>query len=92
MKSILYIFAIVAALLMIPFIAMQFSDEVNWSVYDFIAAGVLLGGSGLVVDLIFTEVKNRKHKIWLLSAILLLLCLLWIELAVGVFGTPVAGN
>ena len=30
----------VALLLLVPFIAMQFTDEVNWSLFDFVAAGI----------------------------------------------------
>lgn len=35
----------------------------------------------------------KKHQKWLvLLAILFLILLVWIELAVGLFGTPLAGS
>jgi uncharacterized membrane protein YjjP (DUF1212 family) len=37
-----HIFVIVALLLLIPFIAMKFTDEVKWTPIDFITAGVLM--------------------------------------------------
>ena len=39
------IMIVVAALLMVPLVAMQFSSDVNWSVFDFMVAGTLLAGN-----------------------------------------------
>ena len=77
----------VALLLLIPLIAMQFTNEVNWDVFDFIAAGVLLLGTGLLCELVIRKVKKRRHRIVFCLAILLALLLFWAELAVGIFGT-----
>jgi len=82
----------VAALLLIPFIAMQFSDEVNWTVIDFVIAGILLFGTGLICDFIIRKVKTRKNRIALIVVIVTLFLLIWAELAVGIFGTPLAGS
>jgi hypothetical protein len=38
-----------ALILLLPLVAMQFTDEVDWGVADFAAAGVLLGGTGLLL-------------------------------------------
>lgn len=82
----------VALLLLIPFIAMQFTNEVNWGPFDFVVAGVLLLGTGLVCELVLRMVKNTGYRIVVLGAILLALFLVWAELAVGIFGTPFAGS
>lgn len=82
----------VALLLLIPFIAMQFSAGVNWSTFDFVVAGVLLLGTGLLCELALRIVKKTQHRIILLGVILLALFLVWVELAVGLFGTPFAGS
>lgn len=71
---------------------MQFSKEVNWSIMDFLAAGVLLFGTGLTIQFVLRKVKTRKNRILICGIILLLLLLLWTELAVGLFGSPIAGN
>lgn len=71
---------------------MQFSNEVNWSIMDFLVAGVLLFGTGLTIEFVLRKVKTRKNRILICGIILLLLLLLWIELAVGLFGSPIAGN
>lgn len=71
---------------------MQFTNEVNWSVMDFVMAGILLFGSSLVFEFVLRKVKSTKHRILLSGIILLLLFLLWAELAVGIFGSSIAGN
>ena len=86
------IVSIVSILLLIPLIAMQFTDEVNWTAADFIVAGGLLFGAGLISEIVIRKTKNRKHKMVLLGAIFIILILIWIELAVGIFGTPFSGN
>ncbi|MGB5647474.1 hypothetical protein [Muriicola sp.] len=44
---------------------MQITAEVNWNTADFLVAGVLLLGTGLMGDLIWRKVKNNKRKVLL---------------------------
>ncbi len=82
----------VVFILLIPFIAMQFSDEVNWTASDFAVAAVLLLGTGLACELVLRKVKKTKHRIALCAGILVILFLIWAELAVGIFGSPFSGS
>ena len=82
----------VIILLLIPLVAMQFTSEVNWSLSDFVIAGVLLLGSGLAIELVCRVIKNKENRIFVIIGILIALLLVWIELAVGIFGTPFAGS
>ncbi|WP_121355665.1 hypothetical protein [Flavisolibacter nicotianae] len=82
----------VALLLLVPFLAMQFTNEVNWTLADFVVAGALLLGTGLSCELVLRKVKKTRYRIAICAAILLALALIWIELAVGIFGTPLAGS
>lgn len=91
-KRRLLILAIIGTILLVPLIAMQFTEEVNWKVGDFIVAGVLLLAMGSIIELIIQKVHHRKYKGILFIAILLLFLLLWAELAVGIFGSPIAGS
>ncbi|WP_345093950.1 hypothetical protein [Flavobacterium chungnamense] len=91
-KTILLLLSIVFLLLLIPLIAMQFTNEVNWSVMDFVMAGMLLFGTSLAIEFVLRKVKSTKYRILISGIILLLLFLLWAELAVGIFGSPIAGN
>lgn len=86
------IVAVVGSLLLIPLIAMQFTDEVNWDFFDFIVATVLLLGTGLVCELVLRTVRSTKNRILLCGIVLVILFLVWAELAVGLFGTPLAGS
>ena len=91
-KSLIILALIVTAILLIPLIAMQFSNEVNWSIRDFVIAGVLLLGFGFLIELIIRKVKQSKYKAIFIALVLLLLFLIWIELAVGLFNSPFAGS
>jgi hypothetical protein len=81
-----------AAILLIPFIAMQFTDEVRWDFLDFLAAGALLAGVGGTYVLLASRMNNTVQKAVLAIALGIGLLAVWMELAVGVFGTPFAGS
>lgn len=91
-KRLFAILGLVVFLLLIPGISMLFTNEVNWSIQDFIIAGILLLSIGLAIEFILRKVRNKQNRIALIIIILMLLILTWIELAVGVFGTPLAGS
>lgn len=86
------ILAAVLILLLIPFIAMQFTDEVNWSFADFLIMGVLMLGTGLLCEGVLRRVKNVSNRVLICGIILVVLLLVWAELAVGIMGTPFAGS
>ena len=86
------VIVVVAILLLIPFLAMRFTGEVNWTAIDFVIAGVLLMGTGLMCELVLRVVKKFTYRVALCAAILLALALVWAELAVGLFGTRFAGS
>ncbi|HKL34690.1 MAG TPA: hypothetical protein VJ899_00215 [Salegentibacter sp.] len=92
MKRFLIIFLIVGVLLMIPFLAMQFTTEVNWSVADFLIMGLLLLAGGLAIDLVLRKISGSRNRLITSGIILLVFLLIWAGLAVGVFGTPFAGS
>ena len=47
---------------MIPLIAMQLTDEVKWSLLDFIIMGAMLSITGLFGEVILKKVKKSKHR------------------------------
>ena len=81
-----------AILLSIPYIAMQFTTDVDWNITDFAIMGVLLFGTGLLCELVMRTVKSIDNRILICGAVLFVFFLIWAELAVGIFGTPFAGS
>lgn len=86
------ILATVAGLLLIPFIAMQFSQNVNWSAFDFLVMGVLLLATGTGIEFTLRKVTKFQHRVILCLLIFGAFLLVWAELAVGIFGSPFAGS
>ncbi len=81
-----------AALLSIPFIAMQFTAEVDWDLADFLIMGVLLFGTGTLIEVVLRKVKSITNRLIICGVVLLAFLLIWAELAVGIFGSPIAGS
>lgn len=79
-------------LLLLPLVAMQFTSEVNWTFSDFIVAGILLFGTGGLIELAMRKFNKVGTRVWVILGILIVLFLVWAELAVGIFGTPFAGS
>ena len=91
-KTLIIILSSVVILLLIPLIAMQFTDEVVWTGLDFAVMGILLLTAGLMCELAMRKVKKITYRIVLFIAILGAFVLIWAELAVGIFGTPFSGQ
>lgn len=91
-KRLIGIVLTVVLLLLIPLIAMQFTDQVDWKLPDFVIMGVLLLGTGLLCELVLRKVKKTEHRLLICGALLIALFLIWAELAVGIFGAPFAGS
>lgn len=83
---------LIVVLLSVPLIAMQFTLEVNWTVFDFLVAGLLLIINALSIEFVLQKCKSKTRKIMICSIILLVLFLIWIELAVGIFGSVFSGS
>ncbi len=86
------LFSIPLVLLCIPMIAMQFFKSWNWSLIDFVAVGFILLGTAFIINLILEKFKTTKSRLILIGITLTVLVLTWIELAVGIFGSPFAGS
>ncbi|MGB4972677.1 MAG: hypothetical protein WBO32_08455, partial [Cyclobacteriaceae bacterium] len=61
-KRLLIITSIVGLLLLIPLVAMQFTNEVNWTFMDFIVAAILLMGTGLGIDFVLRKVERTPYR------------------------------
>lgn len=86
-KYISYLAVATGTFLLIPFIAMQFSNEVVWTISDFIFAGILIFGTGLAYKLITLRSKKMIFHAAVASALLSGFLLIWINGAVGIIGS-----
>lgn len=86
-KNIIRIALATALLLLVPLVAMQFSDEVDWSLSDFVVAGALLFGSGLTYELIARKAGSKAYRVAVGLAVATALILVWLNLAVGIIGS-----
>jgi len=91
-KRLIIIQSVAGILLLIPLIAMQFTNEVNWDIFDFVIMGILLSGTGFLCEFVLRKVRGTLNRIIICGAVLFVFFLIWAELAVGVFGTPFAGS
>ena len=85
-KSIIRIALATAFILLLPLLAMQFTDEVVWDLADFAVAGVLLFGAGLTYELIARKAGHIAYRAAVGVAVAAALLLVWMNLAVGIMG------
>jgi len=78
-KNIKIIIVVAAFILAIPLVAMQFTNEVNWTLGDFIIAGGLLLGTGFAFEVITRKMESKKHKVAM--GIILFLILIYVKIA-----------
>lgn len=80
------------SLLLLPLVAMFMTEEVSWTLFDFIIAGMMLATAATIVDFILRKYSGSTSRLALFALLVLVFVLLWAEMAVGLFGTPLAGN
>ena len=71
-------------ILLVPAVAMRFTDEVNWGPGDFLVGGALLAGTGLGYVLTKRRIPGRSGRLLLGTLLAFGLLFVWAELAVGI--------
>jgi len=71
-------------ILLIPLIAMQFTNEVSWDIKDFIVMGFLLLSTATMFVLVSRRAPRRRRVVigFIFAAVFVYI---WAELAVGIF-------
>ena len=77
--------SLVAVMLLLPAVAMSFTDEVQWTASDFAFAAVLLIGGGVLIELAVWKARSLPVRLALCLAVLAVVGLIWAEGAVGLF-------
>ncbi len=81
-----------AALLATPFVAMQFTREVNWTAGDFVFAGVMIGTVGVAIEFLVRQSGSWAYRGGALIAALTAFLTIWVNMAVGMIGDDNAYN
>ncbi|NND71548.1 MAG: hypothetical protein HKN43_08205 [Rhodothermales bacterium] len=83
----------VAAILFLVaiFVAMQFTDEVNWTAGDFLIAGFLLFGSLGVYEIATRANVNTAYRAGVGVAVLAAFLMIWVNGAVGITDSDADG-
>ena len=76
-----------ALMLLLPLIAMQFTDEVVWDMADFAVFGALLLGAGLTYELAARMTGNAAYRFGVGVALAAGIFLVWVNGAVGIIGS-----
>jgi hypothetical protein len=67
----------VPALLLIPFFAMKFTNEVNWTALDFTTMGIMLLVTGLAIEAALRIVKTTWVRTAAVLAVLFVFVMVW---------------
>jgi len=76
-KRLILILVAAESLLLIPFLAMKFTSEVDWSPMDFITMGVMLLLTGIGIEVALRLVKDTWIKVAAVAAVLFVFVMVW---------------
>lgn len=86
-KRLIWWVILIICLLMIPLIAMKFTNEVNWELSDFIIMGAILFGMAISYEVIAQKNIKKNYRIAFGLGLLGAFLLFWVNGAVGIIGT-----
>jgi len=82
---------ITVTVLLVVFLASLLSDQVMWSIYDFLIGGGLIFVFATIEVILWNKLKSQ-HRLFVVLFVLLVFLILWAEMAVGLFDSPLAGS
>ena len=85
-KSIVRVALGTAVFLILPLLGMTFGDDIHWGPGDFLVAGALLFGTGMVFELVARKGGDLAYRAAACIAVVTTLLLVWVNLAVGIIG------
>lgn len=78
--------ALAGGLLALPLIAMQFTEEVNWTASDFLFAAVIFTIVGGLFELAARASRNIAYRVANLLTVGGCFLIVWVSMAVGIIG------
>jgi hypothetical protein len=77
---------VAAVILLLPLVAMQLTDEVDWDVADFVIIGALLFAACGAFELAARRTGDIAYRAGVGVAVVAAFLLIWVNLAVGIIG------
>lgn len=84
----LAIWGVAALLLLVPAVAMRFTSEVNWTSGDFLVMGAMLAIACGAYELVARMSGDTWYRAAVAIAIVTAFVTVWVNLAVGMLGSP----
>ncbi len=84
-KALIWVVLATGFVLLVPLLAMRFTDEVAWTLLGFVTASTLVFCAGLVF--VLAARTRPKYRVLIGIALAVALIYVWVELAVGIFTT-----
>lgn len=72
--------------MVLPAVAMRFTNEVNWTGSDFLFAGALIGGTGLLFEFALRLSGSSAYRLGAVLGLGTAFLTIWVNLAVGMVG------
>jgi hypothetical protein len=79
--------SLAVGLLLLPFLAMQFTSEVDWDETDFILFGMMLAVAGGLIELAVRMSGSSAYRLAFAIGVVGAFLLIWMNLAVGIIGS-----
>jgi hypothetical protein len=70
---------------LLPFVAMQFTDEVNWTAFDFAILGGMLVMACSAYELVVRLTANKTYRAAMAIALAVVSLVVWAQGAVGLY-------
>ena len=64
----------------------------NWTIGDYLMALFLIGGMISMIYLVYKKKSESKFRNLIITAVVLFTIIIWMDLAVGLFGLPWSGS
>jgi len=73
-------------------LSLPYIFKAPWTLSDYMVAAVLLFGTAYLIEYVTGKVKTSRKKLLAGLTVIILAVFLWVELAVGIIGSPLAGS
>ena len=86
-RSVIGLALATALILLLIFLSMQITGDMNWGLFDFVFAGAIIFGIGLTYQVVTRKAGNTAYRCAVGLALAAAFILVWVNLAVGVIGS-----